>query len=251
MNASRVLVDLLGQLVGIGRLEFGDAAVFENQLGQRIRCGQLLEDIFRGRRLSGRRLAHHRQAELAEQDLLQLLGRVQVERAARFGVRLRLQLQHARRELGALRLEKSPVHQHAGALHAIQHRHERLLDGLVEILQARQRFDLRPKRAMQPQRDVGVFRGIVRGAIHVDLIEGDLLRALARDIFVVNGLDSEILLGRRIHVVAGGHAVEHVGLQHGIVSLPAQRDAVVRKDVRIEFEMMPELRRAPHPRAAA
>ncbi len=144
VDASRVLVDLLGQLVRVGRLEFGDAAIFENQFGQRIRCRQFLEHVFRGRRLSGRRLAHHRQAELAEQDLLQLLGRIHVERAARFGVSLRLQLQHARREFRALRLQKSPIHQHAGALHAIQHRHQRLLDGLVEVLQARQRFDLRP-----------------------------------------------------------------------------------------------------------
>ena len=84
---------------------------------------------------------------------------------------------------------------------------------------------------MQLQRDVRILRRIFRRAIHVDLIEGDLLRAFAGDIFVMNGLDAEILLGGRIHVVASGDAVEHVRLQHGIVALAAQRDAVIREHV--------------------
>ena len=94
---------------------------------------------------------------------------------------------------------------------------------------------------MQPQRDVRVLGRVFRRAIHIDLIEGDLLRAFARDIFEVNGLDSKIFLGRRIHVVASGHAVEHVRLQHGVVALSAQRDPVIREDVGIELEMMPKL----------
>ena len=48
---------------------------------------------------------------------------------------------------------------------------------------------------MQLQRDVRVLGRVFRRAIHVDLIEGDLLRALAGDILVVNGLDPEIFLG--------------------------------------------------------
>ena len=94
---------------------------------------------------------------------------------------------------------------------------------------------------MQPQGDVRIFGRILRRTVHVDLVKGDLLRALARDVFVVNGFDSQILLGRRIHVVTRGHTVEHIRLQHGIVALPAQRDPVVCKYVRIELEVMPEL----------
>ena len=74
---------------------------------------------------------------------------------------------------------------------------------------------------MQLQRDVRILGGIFGGAIHVDLIEGDLLRALARDILEVNGLDAEIFLGGRVHVVARRDAVEHVGFEHGIEALPA------------------------------
>ena len=42
---------------------------------------------------------------------------------------------------------------------------------------------------MQLQRDVRILGGVLGGAIDVDLIEGDLLRALAGDILVMNGLD--------------------------------------------------------------
>ena len=84
----------------------------------------------------------------------------------------------------ALRPEQVPVDQHAGALHPVQHRHERLLDGLVESLQSRHRLEPRPDRLMQPQRDIGVLGGVFRSAIHLDLIEGKLLGALAGDVLV-------------------------------------------------------------------
>jgi len=99
----------------------------------------------RRRRLACGGLANHRNSELAEQDFLQLLRRVQIERTTGFGVSLRLQLQHSRRELRALDPEQITIHGHALAFHAVQHGHERLLDGFVDCLQCRQRFDLRPR----------------------------------------------------------------------------------------------------------
>ena len=136
MNAAGGRIDLQRQIVGIGGFELRHAAIFQNQFRQRIALGEFLEHILRGRGLSGRRLAHHRNAEFAEEDFLQLLRRIHVEHAAGFLVRLRLQFQHARRQLRALRLQQCAIHEHAGALHAEQHGHQRLLDVFVDELQA-------------------------------------------------------------------------------------------------------------------
>ena len=87
-----------------------------------------------------------------------------------------------------------------------------------------------------------VLSGIFRARVHVHLIEGDLLRALARDVFVMQWSSTpRYFCGGRIHVVARGNAVEHVGLEHGIEALALERDAVVREHVRVVLQMMPEL----------
>ena len=67
----------------------------------------------------------------------------------------------------------------------------------VHRFQSRQRFDLRPQLKMQLQRDVRILGGIFGGAVHIDLIEGNLLRALADHVLQMNGFDAEIFLGGR------------------------------------------------------
>ena len=67
-------IDLLRQLVGVGGLQFRERAVVEHDARQRIGRCQLLQHVLRGRGLPGRRLAHDRQLQLLEQDLLQLLA---------------------------------------------------------------------------------------------------------------------------------------------------------------------------------
>ena len=109
-------------------------------------------------------------------------------------------------------------------------------------LQGRQRFDLWPECQMQLQRDVRVLGRVLRGAFHSHLIEGDLLGALAGHILVMNGFDAEVFLRGRIHVMAGGDAVEHVGFEHGIELLTVERYAVVRQNVGVVLQAMSELR---------
>ena len=155
---------------------------------------------------------------------------------------LRLNLEHARRQFGALRSEQSAVHQHTGALHAQQHGHQRLLDIFIHRLQFRCGLDLRPDRLMQLQCHVRIFGGILRRLVDIHLIEGNFLRALAGDVFVVNGLDAEISLGRRIHVVPRRDAVQHIRLQHGIETLAGERDAVVCQHMRVELQVVTQLR---------
>ena len=86
--------DLFRKFVGIGRFQLRRPAIVEDEPRQRVVCGQFLEYVLGRGRLAGRRLAHHRNTELAEQDFLQLLGRVEIEDRAGLRMRLGLQLQH-------------------------------------------------------------------------------------------------------------------------------------------------------------
>jgi hypothetical protein len=73
---------------------------------------------------------------------------------------------------------------------------------------------------VQPQRDVRILGGVGAGLLQRDLVEGQLLGALAGDVLEVDGVLVQILLRQRVHVVPGGGAVEHVALQHGVVGDP-------------------------------
>ena len=74
VHAAGGRVDHLRQLVGVGVLQLGEAAEFENLLRQRIVLGQLFQHLLVGRGAAAGGLFHHRQALLIEQDLRQLLG---------------------------------------------------------------------------------------------------------------------------------------------------------------------------------
>ncbi len=241
VHAARLRIDLLGQLVRVGRLELREAAVFENQLRQPIRFSQLFEHVLGRRGLPGGRLAQHRQLHLLEQDVAQLLRRIQIERSAGLLVRIGQDLHQAFRQLGALHAQHLAVQQHAVMFHAQQHRDQRLLDFFVQFRQRRYAAELRPQHLVQPQRDVGVFGRIFGRLVHRHLAEGDLLRAFAGDVLVVNRLDAEILRGRRIHVVADGHAVPHVGFEHRVEAHAAQRDAVIGEHVCVVLQVVADL----------
>ena len=59
---------------------------------------------------------------------------------------------------------------------------------------------------VQLQADVGVFRRIGPGLIQRNLVEGQLLDALAGDVFKVNGAHAQLLHGDRVQIVAAGGA---------------------------------------------
>ncbi|CAM5321889.1 hypothetical protein RLIN73S_06475 [Rhodanobacter lindaniclasticus] len=94
---------------------------------------------------------------------------------------------------------------------------------------------------VQAQGDVGILGGVAAGGIQVHLRERDLLRALAGHLFVLHRLIAEILLRQRVHVVARGGGVPHVGLQHRVVPEPLHGDAVVRQDVDVVLRVLAQL----------
>ncbi|MNO98274.1 hypothetical protein D3C76_900150 [compost metagenome] len=96
---------------------------------------------------------------------------------------------------------------------------------------------------VQAQGDVGVFGGVGAGLVQVDLVEGQLLGALAGDVLEGDGGVVEVLLRQAVHVVTGGRGVQHIGLEHGVVGHAAHLDGrgAVGQDVDIVLGVLPDL----------
>ncbi len=125
--------------------------------------------------------------------------------------------------------------------HPQQYRHQRLLELLVKTLQLRHGLDPGPQRLMKPQRNVRILRRVFGGPVDRDLVERELLCALAGNLIEGNRANSQISQCGRVHVVPDGHAVEDVRLEHGVVTHARELDAVIRKHMGIVFEVMAEL----------
>ncbi len=166
-------IDHARQLVGVGRLELGDATVVEQQLGQREIGRQLLQHVLVGGGLAAGRFLADRQTLLLEQDLLDLLGRVEVERLAGRLVRFPFELEHLLAELVALGFELARIQQHAIAFHLEQYAQDRHLDRLVNALELLVRSDARVHHFVDRECAVGILGRIRRGPVHVDFREGD------------------------------------------------------------------------------
>ena len=74
VDAPRFGVDHARQLVGVGALQFGQAAVLQQQARQGVVQRQFLQDLFRRGWCTLGRLLEHRQFELGEQYFAELLG---------------------------------------------------------------------------------------------------------------------------------------------------------------------------------
>jgi hypothetical protein len=184
VHAAGARIHHLRQLVGVGRLELRERAVLEQHLGQRMVRRELLQHLLVGGGLPGRGLPRDRELHALEQDLAELLGRAQVERAAGELVGLLLEREHALAERPALAAQQIRVDQHAVALHPEQDLAHRHLELAVDARELRVGRDLRVERVVQAQRDVGILGRVLGRAVDVDLVEADLARALAAHLVV-------------------------------------------------------------------
>ena len=212
----------------------------QDQLGQREIQRQLFQHLF----VSGEAAAGGflyplgGDAQPAEQDFLQLLGRVEVERLAGQRVGLLLQAQHLATQLMALRRQDVAVDQHAVAFHLEQHFGHRQLDVAVHALQLA--AEQRRKVPVQTQGDVGILGGIVGRNVHRHFVEADLLGSLAADVFIADRGFVQMAARQIIHIVAQV-AFDHVRRQHGIVGHAAQGDAVIGQHVAVVLQVLPQL----------
>ena len=132
------------QFVAVSRLQLRQSAVLEQQLRQRVILCQFFKHLFVGRRCAARRLFHHRQRQLAEQNLSDLLRTTEVKRLAGQFMRHCFQFRNARTQLAALRIQLRAIDQHAGALHFVEHLLRRQLDLFVNEAQLFVGLDARP-----------------------------------------------------------------------------------------------------------
>ena len=181
-------IDHLRQLVGVGALELGEAAVFEHLLRQRVvlrpACSSTSSSVegapdgvffTTGRPCWSNRIS------------ASCLGELRLKGWPASCVGLGFELHHLAAEFVALLRQRGRVDQHAVALHAEQHFGHRQFDVAVEASSSRLRGELRAQRLMHAQGDVGILGGIFGGALDVDLGEGDARGALAGDVVVADG----------------------------------------------------------------
>ena len=135
-----------------------------------------------------------------------------------------LQFRHALGQELALVLEQGGVHVGAVAFDAAEHGDQGQFDVAEHLGQAAFLFQFGPQGLVQTQGHVGVFGGVAAGFVQAHLVEGELLGAFAGDFFEADGLAAQVLERQGIHVVAGGHGIEYVGFQHGVVGHAAQGD---------------------------
>jgi len=239
MHAAGGRVDHAWQLVGVGGLQLGQAPVFQQHLRQRVVLRQLGQHFLVGRGGAARGLAHDRQPHAAEQDLAQLLGRVQVERLAGQLVGALLQRQHFLAQLVALAPQLLGIDLHAVALDHGQHARDLQLQQ-VGALQPFVLGHARAQHLVQLQREIGILAGIMPRQGDRHLVETDLLGALAAQVFVVHAAAPEKPLGQVVQAHAAMR-LQHIGLQHRVLGHARQAHSFVGEDMGIVFGMVQQL----------
>ena len=93
---------------------------------------------------------------------------------------------------------------------------------------------------MQAQGDVGILGGVTAGAFDVDLIEADLVGALAADIDIFDRRLAQMPCRQGVHVVAFVR-FQHIALQQRVVGDAAQIDAVVHQHMPVVLQVLADL----------
>ena len=229
----------LGQFVGVGALELGQAPMLQDLGRQRIVFGQLFQHFFVGAGCAGGGFLDHRQAELSEENLANLLRAAQVEGLACQGVGFALELQDALAQLMALQRQHGPVNQHAVALNAVQG----LAAGdlhLVDKAQPVVGLQLGPKRMVDSERLVRVLARVFGGAGDIDLRERNLPRPLAAQVFIADTAAPQVAQSQAGQPVRLVH-LEHIALQHGVVHIALHLDAVVGEYMAVILDVLAQL----------
>ena len=219
-------VDQARQGVGVGRLQLGRLAVFEDPADDRMERGQLLENVLGGRESLGRPvLPGGRQLELVEQDMAELLGRVDVELGpARLEDRL-LEPAEVGFELGRKASKDLPVDLHPDPLHVGQDLDQRLLQVPVNGLELFG-LDPGPEEAADLESVVRVLGGIGRDLFDRSPVHRHFGLALAAHFIEGDRRKVEVGRGQPVQVVASPVGLDQVGEDHRIQVDPPEFDTL-------------------------
>lgn len=164
------------------------------------------------------------QAQLAEEDLLKLLGRAEVELMARGGVRLLDGLLHGARELLLHALQPAPVRGDTGPLHPGQ----QLAGRQLHIAQQPVRADLRQLR-LERRPEVEDRTGLSHQGVRLGL----LVRAECELAVAGRGggeITSQVFEGQRVQCEGAAAGLDQVGGQGGVHGDAVDAPAVLAED---------------------
>ena len=94
---------------------------------------------------------------------------------------------------------------------------------------------------MQPKGNISILRRILRRARDLYLVETYPARTLPGDVVVTDGSDIEVPQRKVVHIMRT-MGFEHVRLQQGVMNDTVQRDPMIRKDVLVVLEVLPQFR---------
>src|SRR5690606_29077482 len=135
------------------------------------------------RRSAASRLAYYRQLHALEENLPQLLGRIQIEWLPGNFVYLPFQLKHLLTQFMALHGQSMRVQPHPIAFNRGQNVGTPYLQ-LIDSFQTRFGSNARAQYLMQLPGKVGILTGVMRCLVHFNFVEANLLCTLAADFFV-------------------------------------------------------------------
>jgi hypothetical protein len=201
--------------------------------------GQFVEQR-RGRGpLAARRLLRPRQAHAAEQDVADLLRGAEREGLAGHLVDLVFEARERLGEVAGQPAQDVAVDLDAAQLHAAQNLDQAALQNLVDR-EPPLRDEAGLEEPPEAERHVHVLRGVGRGLVDRDPVEGDLGPPGASDVGEADRGVAEMAAGELVHAVAAATRVEHVGHQHGVV-VGSDLDPVPLHDHPVELQVLPDL----------
>ncbi len=243
MDAAGLGVDLRLERVGIGALQLGELAPFQD-LAHDLRrlaavAGQAFEFGHVGRVHARLALAPAFQAEPVEQDLTQLLGAADGEGGARHGMDFALQCGDLSGEFGRELRQALAIDLDPAPLHARDDGDERPVDHLVHprrLLHRQPRLEPLP----QPQRDVGILGGVAGRGLEVDFVEAELLLAGADHLLESEAGVRQMRRGQLVHAVAMEPGVEIEAQDDGVV-MRCDGDPALAQHDHVELQVLADL----------
>ena len=229
------------QRVDVGALQLGEAAPVEDQPRQVVGQREFFEHFHRrGRRARGARALQHRQLQLVEEHLAELLGRADVERLAGLPEDLGGQRVHLVFHPRGLAAEGVRVDLHADAFQAGQNRHERQFELVVHRGHARG-LEFRHEAFAELPRQIRPLARVVDELRRRHGAERHRLGALAAHVVGEPRAVAELFEGQRLQVLARSRGVEQVPGDHRVGLETGQRDAVAGQHDGGELQVVTDL----------
>ena len=203
MDMARNRVYQLWQRVHIGREQFLEASVLQNQIDNLVLARKRLQILLVGAELLG--LGHLRfvgDTHLGKEHLTELTARVDIYLAlARNLTNLSLDSRKFLRQHQRVVAQRIAIDSHTLPLHIGEYANHRLLYFVVEFRQRSLLLQHRTQHLVELQSNIGILRSVLSHTLHSHHIHSELLCALADKCFDRDWRVVQISLCQGIHSV--------------------------------------------------